>query len=214
MITKKEVIRYLGYGRHVPDERTMELIDACILEAEKTAVPRITWRRFPLQQKQEDLWIAGMHLQSRNLAANLKDCKEVILMAVTLGAGMDRMMRRYQQLEISKAAVWQAVGAAAVEDVCDAWQADRAKELEAEGLFLRPRYSPGYGDLSLDCQPAFLQLLEAGKRIGVTLSEGGLMIPEKSVTALLGISAVRTGCTAAGCESCSKKACAYRRDQE
>ena len=53
--------------------------------------------------------------------------------------------------------------------------------------------------------------LEAGKRLGITLPEGGLMMPSKSVTAVIGISPVKGFCRTEGCEACEKKDCPYRR---
>ena len=95
------------------------------------------------------------------------------------------------------------------------WYNKCQKEIEqkalAEGLYVRPRYSPGYGDLSLEYQSDFLQVLEAAKKIGIVLSEGGVMIPEKSVTAVMGLSREQTRCHIDGCESCENKNCAYRR---
>ena len=78
-------------------------------------------------------------------------------------------------------------------------------------FYVRPRSSPGYGDLSLTYQAEFLRVLEATKKIGIVLSEGGVMIPEKSVTAVMGLSREQTKCHIEGCESCRNKNCAYRR---
>ena len=61
-----------------------------------------------------------------------------------------------------------------------------AREAETEGFCLHPRYSPGYGDFSLDHQQDVIALLGAGKELGITLTEGALMAPGKSVTALIG----------------------------
>jgi cobalamin-dependent methionine synthase I len=47
------------------------------------------------------------------------------------------------------------------------------------------RFSPGYGDWTLDNQPQVLQLAEA-ERIGITLTESNIMIPRKSVSAVIG----------------------------
>ena len=56
-----------------------------------------------------------------------------------------------------------------------------------EGLALRPRFSPGYGDLPLEFQRDFFRILRPQRRIGVTLTDACLMVPSKSVTALVGI---------------------------
>jgi len=50
---------------------------------------------------------------------------------------------------------------------------------------LTPRFSPGYGDLSLDHQKGLLKYVEADK-IGISLSETMVMLPEKSITAVIG----------------------------
>ena len=52
---------------------------------------------------------------------------------------------------------------------------------------LRPRFSPGFGDLALSIQPDILAITNARKNLSITLDEGFLMSPSKSVTAFVGI---------------------------
>lgn len=211
MINKKEVERYLGYGKNNPDERTTELIEECIRQIEKIAQPRSIYRIFDLKLKEDQIEAAGMKMQSRNLAKNLRGSEKIVFFAATLGNEPDILMNRYSRLQISKAAVLQAVGAAAIEDYCNQCQKKIEEQAAAEGFYVRSRYSPGYGDLSLTYQAEFLRVLEATKKIGIVLSEGGVMIPEKSVTAVMGLSREQTRCHIEGCESCENKNCAYRR---
>lgn len=214
MIDKKEVERYLGYGKNIPDERTAGLIEECIFQIEKISQPRSIYRIFDLNITEDDnIEAAGMRMHSKNLAKNLKGCEKIVFFAATLGNEPDILMNRYSRLQISKAAVLQAVGAAAIEEYCNQCQKKIEKEAAAEGLYVRPRYSPGYGDLSLTYQSDFLKVLDAAKKIGIVLSEGGVMIPEKSVTAVMGLSQEQTGCHIEGCESCKNKNCAYRRQE-
>jgi cobalamin-dependent methionine synthase I len=49
------------------------------------------------------------------------------------------------------------------------------------------RYSPGYGDLSLSFQPVLLNELNAAKLLGITLTDSYLMIPRKSISAIIGV---------------------------
>ena len=86
---------------------------------------------------------------------------------------------------------------------------------QQETLPLTTRFSPGYGDFSLEHQPALLSLLDTQRRIGLTLSEGGMMLPTKSVTAIVGIRAsfsaeLLSQSCASGCAACSKQ-CAFRK---
>ena len=105
----------------------------------------------------------------------------------------------------------QAAAAAMVEAYCNELNAMWKKEYLEKGLYLRPRFSPGYGDFPLSVQKQILDGLEAGKRIGITLTEGYLMMPSKSVTAVIGVSRTPAACVIEGCEACGKKDCAFRR---
>lgn len=214
-IEEKEVIRYLGYGMTIPQEGILQLMDECRMELERVAEPKHHMRRFELTISDDSLIRAGgIELQSKSLAKNLQGCDEVIFFAATLGKGPDILLNRYSRLQITKALVLQAVGAAAIEAYCDQCQEDLEQQLLLEGLHLRPRYSPGYGDLSLDCQEDFLRALNAQRTLGILLSEGNLMIPEKSVSALIGICGegykVLTGGNNS-CLGCTKNNCAFRR---
>ena len=112
---------------------------------------------------------------------------------------------------MSRAVVMQAAAAAMIEEYCDQVCSALKEEYEARGEYLRPRFSPGYGDFPLECQPALLGALEAGKRIGIKLTDSLLMMPSKSVTAVMGISKKPHRCDVRGCEACGKTDCAYRR---
>ena len=56
-----------------------------------------------------------------------------------------------------------------------------------EGKELCPRYSPGYGDFALENQKGIFNLLSPSKYTGLTLKDNMIMVPEKSVTAVIGI---------------------------
>lgn len=209
---EREIIRYLGYKKISPDEQVMEMIHQCMDELTRITQPRHVMRRFKLEHICDGVMRAGdVTLESKSLERNLKGCEEVIFFAATLGHEADRLMQRYMRLNIAKAAVLQAAAAEAIEFYCDKCQKNIEEEAAKENLFVRPRYSPGYGDLKLDVQPDFLRVLNASKTIGLTLSEGGVMQPEKSVTALMGLGTVKTGCVMTGCECCEKKDCTFRR---
>ncbi len=212
-IKQSEVLRYLGYRGQKADETIMEQIRECIRETLKVIQPRYVYRRFPLTFLEDDMMEAGgLVLKSRNLSANLGGCREVIYFAATLGNGVDRLMTRFGRLNITKAAILQAVGAAVMEAYCDQCQRGFEEALKEEHLFLRPRFSPGYGDLPLAIQGRFLDTIEATKRAGIYLSEGDIMLPEKSVTAIMGVSEVNSHCRIEGCEACANTTCAYRRN--
>lgn len=76
---------------------------------------------------------------------------------------MDHLIQRYTKIQMSKAVIIQAAAAAMLEDYCDEVNEQIRRDYESRGLYLRPRFSPGYGDFPLSCQPQLLGCLEAGE---------------------------------------------------
>ncbi len=215
-LNEREILRYLGYksGQEV-DARTLQLIAQEEEELFRTAEFRSVYRIFPIRQVTEDAVDFGFTcIHSRNLAKNLKGCGQAAFLAATLGSGVEHLLWKYNRLQVSRAVVLQAVSVEAIEEYCDACEEEILAALSSGGegpYYLRPRFSPGYGDLPLEFQREFLQILETPKKIGVTLTDSLLMMPSKSVTAIIGISREDSHCIRQGCESCAHTDCAYRR---
>lgn len=211
-IDRREIYRYLGYRGHEADERTVWMVEQCLEELETVAEPKIVMKEYPLVVLADGTVDCGcFRTKSENLLKNLGGCGRVLLMAVTLGLGVDRLLHRYGKLQVTKAVVLQAAAAAMVEAYCNELCRGWAAEYEANGCYLRPRYSPGYGDFSLECQQRILDGLEAGRKLGISLTDGGLMVPTKSVTAVIGVSDEKKMCLVEGCEACGNMECVYRR---
>ena len=60
--------------------------------------------------------------------------------------------------------------------------------MKKEGYYIRPRFSPGYGDFDIAHQDMILRMLDTAKKIGLTLTGGNMLTPSKSVTAVIGLS--------------------------
>ena len=97
-----------------------------------------------------------------------------------------------------------ACGSAWVESGCNA--AEEELRVRLPGLFLTDRFSPGYGDLPLDIQPAVCAALDAGRRVGIHVSDSFLMNPMKSVTAVIGIADRPQMARVRGCAYCAMAA--------
>ncbi len=123
-------------------------------------------------------------VRSRDLAAHLAGCERVILFAATLGAPFDRELQKQSKLSPHRAYALQQQGTREIEAFCDAL----CRELGVEqGVKLRTRFSPGYGDLSLAVQRDVFRVLEPARRIGLCLNDSMVMSPSKSVTAFVGV---------------------------
>ena len=212
-VNRKEVERYLGYrGLTTIDEKMQSVIEDCIREMEEAMTPRCIYKTFPIEWDGESCEFAGIRVELGNLTRNLKGCKEIVMLAVTIGPGADRLVKRSEIRDMLKAYTYQAVGAAAVEAWCDEVNERIKQEAADKELYARPRFSPGYGDFPLEVQKDFERILEMPKSIGVSLSESLLMTPTKSITAVIGLSDKATDCHRAGCEECNMhETCEYSR---
>lgn len=210
---RREICRYLGYRGNGPDQAAQALIEDCIGELRGRLAPRFFAREYPYSvTKEGELDLTCLRVRSRSLGKNLRGCKSVILFGATLGAGVDLLLRRYSALQMSRAVVMQAASAAMIESYCNLENGRLSEEYRKKGLYLRPRFSPGYGDFPLEAQKAFAQALELEKRAGIVLTDSLLMVPSKSVTAVIGVSGeeCRFHGREGGCGSCERTDCLYR----
>lgn len=181
-IRRREILRYAGCDG--ADAAVTELMESCLTEAADALTPRICWRELPVAIERDSCNFGVFSLSSRQLARNLDGCSRVILFAATVGIGIDRLIAKYSHIAPSRALMLQAVGAERIEALCDAFCSDIEQEM---GTSLRPRFSPGYGDLPLECQKDIIALLDTPRKIGLSLHDSLLMSPTKSVTAFAGI---------------------------
>ena len=170
-LDRAEILRYMKMGRAEPDAALSARINR--LEREVLAAARPVSRRLRTA-------VTDLPFQSRDLWRCLRGAREAYLFAATLGHGVDLLIRKYAALSAADLLIIQAIAATAIEQYID-------DETASWGEKLLPRYSPGYGDLPLSVQPDFLAALDAQKTLGITLTETFLMIPSKSVTAIIGI---------------------------
>ncbi len=211
-IRTKEAIRYLGYGKHTVDEKTLQSIKESFDELTQIAEKKSISQIYDLCVKDENLFvIENIEITSRNLQTNLKDCKQVVLFAATLGTEVDRLIRKTQIVDMAKAVVMQACAATLLEEFCDELQKEVTEQLQQQGKYIRPRFSPGYGDFSISHQRDFISLLDTPKTIGLSMTDSYMLTPTKSVTAVIGISDIATNCIANTCENCKKTDCKYKR---
>ena len=179
-INISDVLRYAG-GKE--DEKTVALIKECLKEAESTLSFGLCYRIFSVKITNRLCDFGAFKVTSSDLAKNLAGCHKVCIFGATLGAGFDRLLIKYSRLSPAKALILQGIGAERIEALCDAF----CEHLRGEGYSLKPRFSAGYGDLSLSTQKKIFTHLPLEKMLGITLNDSLLMSPTKSVTAFVGI---------------------------
>lgn len=212
-IRTKEAVRYLGYGRHAVDETTLAMISSSFSELEQCADGRSVYRIFDCIHGEENtIKIGKMEIVSRSLYKNLKGCEKAVVFGATLGVQVDLLMKKYSLTDMARTVVLQSCAAVILEEYCDECQEKIGKDAREENLWMRPRFSPGYGDFDICHQKDILRMLDTAKTIGLTMTDSYMLTPTKSVTAVIGLSSVDEKCHRQGCEVCQKEDCIYRRN--
>lgn len=209
----EEVLRYLGIETNsdVSADLYHTVQDIADWLAEQIQ-PRFLFRIFPLKQS-EHAWIlsnSGVILTGHTAERMLSECESAALILCTLGQAFDAMLRREQARDMARAVILDACGSALVEAGCDRVE----EEISARfpHLYRTDRFSPGYGDLPLTIQPAVCEALNAGRRVGVYVTESLLLNPTKTVTAVFGLSERPQRARIRGCAFCSlRDSCTFKK---
>ena len=143
---------------------------------------------------------------------HLENCPQAVLLAVTLGPGVDAQIRRAGVGDIAAGVASDALGSALAEQAADAAEAELRQWAAKEGKYLTGRFSPGYGDWDIAVQPLVANALDTVRRAGLCVTDTNLMTPRKSVTAILGVSGHPVKGKLAGCGHCVLRTrCEYRK---
>lgn len=204
-IDPKQVAVYLGYYSANADEESKKLINECIAEFKRCADFRACFEKVAVSVSGNAVDLGFMRAESRSLAKNLDGCRSAYIFAATAGAGSQRFLDRCSLLSPLRGIVADCVGSAAIEAFCD-----KINFSFENPDFLRPRFSPGYGDLPLEYQNRIVEFLGTKKNIGMSLTDSLMMVPLKSVTAIIGIGDEKNKCKGPGCMICCGKNCPYR----
>ena len=207
-LNMNEILKYLGFRGQELTEEIAAQIRRCSDEVLAAATPRLTYRLAPLDNGA----VLGVTFAGNDIPRMLEPCEEVVLFGATLGPGVERLMMRCEVVNAADSVIMDACASTAIENICNNFESDMRRAVEAEGRYLTDRFSPGYGDLPIAEQPKFFALLDMTRRIGVSLTPTTIMVPRKSVTAIMGIARTPQPHRPPDCESCLMfRSCPFRK---
>ena len=181
-----EVKRYMRAG----DDSSEALRIAVREQIEKiscAATPKACFVRLPITFCDDGVEIGNISMKSESLKKRLLGCEFAYIFAATVGHEVDRIIRASSIKSGLLGLAADASGSAAVEEACDTLCRMFLESEKENGYVTVTRFSCGYGDLSIEYQGDILDMLDAKKNIGVTLTLGGMMTPTKTVTAIVGV---------------------------
>ncbi len=205
-----EALRYAGVRGEPPE--LLRKLTPLAERLERESPPRWLFRVYPTEPGPEGIALvgSGVCLPGETAAEMLSDCPQAALLACTLGARSEVLLRAETARGMDRALLLDACGSALVEAGCNAAGKDLAARFP--GLHLTDRFSPGYGDLPLEVQTAICAALDVNRRLGVQLTKSLLMNPSKSVTAVIGMSPRPQPARVRGCAVCSlRESCELRK---
>ncbi len=204
-IDRQQALRYLGIHSDA-DAATRQLLDKAEQELRAVAQPRAV----TLYADRSSL---AEYCSGEDIQKHLAGCNGCILLGCTLGAGVDTASRVACACDMAYAVVLDALASVLAEAVAEQAEQTLRTQVQAQGKFLTGRFSPGYGDWPITVQNDLVRLLDAPRKIGLCATPSHLMVPRKSITAILGVAEHPVTGKRAGCAHCTlRDKCSYRKE--
>ena len=191
-IPEQKIFSRLGYHKSstIVSDKDFKKIKKVMREGEILCSLSGVYMRAEITVNHNEIAIINENLvwKSSKLAGFLKDSKEIFLVSATAGSKIVEKRDEYLKSGNNfNAVILDAFSSEMAESAVNFIHAYLEKILKKEGTKVtRLRYSPGYGDFSLEYQKDFYSLLDLEKS-GISLTESFILIPEKSITAVIGI---------------------------
>lgn len=208
---EREILRYLQYNSKDIDRNLHAQVLKCMEKINAVSRPNFVFKEWDLKKRGE--FPKGLDFfTGDSIKKHIEKCEKIILFAATLGAGVDNAIRKEELRNMGDALIMDSAASALIEAVCDSIEARFRENYSKENKYLTFRFSPGYGDLPIGIQRKFVAVTDAAKRIGLNVSESGIMIPRKSVTAIIGVSDQKLETLKKTCAGCNLlSSCRYRK---
>lgn len=214
-LSTSEIQRYSGMkdSQHFP----VAAVEAAAIEALLLSRPQSSWELYSYDASTGIIDSpTPITLTAPSIRSHLVNSQKVIVLSATIGESLEQSSADYfSQGSYSHALLLDAAGSTAVEAVVDQLESFLFNQFSVQGFSFTQRFSPGYGDWSIEIQPQMLLLTHAEK-INIMSTCSCMLLPRKSVTAIIGLQAgqarqnVDTHCQI-GCANCSLTNCASRK---
>jgi len=184
-------------------ENTNHLVDMSY----SCTIKNVEWVEDPVAFIEE-----SVIFKSRVVARLLEKCEKVAIFALTIGAHLEETVHKLAKDRlVLQASVLDAIGSAATEKAAALIQR-RIREIASdEGLYTSQRFSPGYCDWEVGQQRMLFWALN-GNTAGIRLTGRCLMVPQKSMSGIIGIgSCISDIKNYNPCKTCSKHDCPGRK---
>lgn len=205
-----EVKRYAGL-RHSENFPENYVRDAC-REIQLLAIPKGIYQEYTYDSTTYTICSnPPIQVEGDSIRNHLAKSSKVYVLAVTIGEDVEKRSNDlFKQKQYTLGLLLDSAATTAVEQVADQLNEIINTIIIKQGYKPTWRFSPGYGNWSLDVQKDLAAIIKA-EQIDISVTENQLLFPRKSVTAIIGcMPSNECLTTQRGCSSCSQKNCPSR----
>lgn len=186
-LRRREIYRYLRLEGNAPDAATAADVERNLKRLEEAVSVRHVASLRPVTKEKDAIVFGDFSTTSAVLQQNMKTSEYALLFAMTLGPAVDRLISRLLITSKADAFITDACSAEYLESYANAYCARVREEAAKQGFIGHPRFSPGFADFGLEFQWPLIRSLQADKKMHIALTQGNMLIPTKTITALMGL---------------------------
>jgi hypothetical protein len=213
----EEMKRYSGLTQCT--KFPQHLLDQACTEAQIISQPKATWQIYDYNAETATIMSPKpLMLPQTVISKHLAKAFKVAVIAVTIGAKLEEQVSNYfTNNEYTLGLLLDAAGTTAVEIAADQACELIKQEVTKQGYATLFRFSPGYGQWDITVQPQILSLAHADE-INVTATPSCMLLPRKSITAVIGLTAnvstnnLHQNIEISKCHQCQQVNCLARKD--
>jgi len=214
-VNKQQVLSNIGYvDDYQPSARITSLVDDYIDNYHDLIASSYSYAiRDVLSVDGNRVTVEGsVVFESGVIARLLERCEKVAVFTLTIGNHLEELVSYLAENGlVLQATVLDAVGSGAAEKLADSVQERIGMLAKAEGMVISRRFSPGYCDWEVSQQEMVFKAMK-GDTAGIRLTDTCLMIPQKSVSGIIGIGSAENDVEKYNpCPACDRHDCVGRR---
>ena len=177
----KDALTYLGAKKQDPEAEA--LLRKVRNDYRDVFLPRQVTAFFPVDDRSPAVTFAGteIRLEGESIRRHFGEATEGLFSAFTLGIAFDKKVRELSLTRPTESVALNALGSAYAERKADELLKEIRDRKEKQGFKTTFRFCPGYGDLPLSANAMIVSALSATKKIGLIVTESGLLQPMKSI---------------------------------
>jgi hypothetical protein len=186
-----QVLRAQGADPAVIRARRPALVDAAeqaLQEGLAYLAPVAAYRELAVESlRHERLFLTGGVLTGPLVAQHLRSAQQVVVLACTIGDALERVISEAMSEDPVRGLALDGLGSAAAEGLAAAAAAHFEDQARAQGLHTTIPLSPGMVGWPVEEGQAEIFSLVDGGEAGISLTSGGMMVPRKSISLVLGV---------------------------